>query len=375
MTNLDAHTEDLTPYMYSDAILTGVHLTKQNDEMSSRVSKELCHLYNVTFKLECGTPELDIETALILDSVSVFLQTLKALEVTQGQYLSCDNTDGWVYGLNIINTLQMGSYEGITGIIEFGQDRFRNAFELSIYQIRGAMLERGTWNTTVGLSEDVVLEFEDDEEEQEGLELEDRNVNVLITLTKPYAQLKEQKEGTHRLSGNDRYEGYAIDLIEEISKILGFQYTFNVRNDNQHGHFDSLSGKWTGMIADVIDGRADLAISDLTINKERVEPVEFTQPFMSVGISLLFRKANEVPPSFFYFAQPFAIKFWQILAISYVIIVCSLFLIGRLSPSEWQRAETCRESKKYLENDLTFLNSLWFVSSGVFRQATNVKVK
>uniref|UniRef100_A0A6P7GEM7 Glutamate receptor ionotropic, kainate 4-like n=1 Tax=Diabrotica virgifera virgifera TaxID=50390 RepID=A0A6P7GEM7_DIAVI len=216
--------------------------------------KQYTKNYNVTFKLECGTPELDIETALILDSVSVFLQTLKALEVTQGQYLSCDNTDGWVYGLNIINTLQMGSYEGITGIIEFGQDRFRNAFELSIYQIRGAMLERGTWNTTVGLSEDVVLEFEDDEEEQEGLELEDRNVNVLITLTKPYAQLKEQKEGTHRLSGNDRYEGYAIDLIEEISKILGFQYTFNVRNDNQHGHFDSLSGKWTGMIADVIDG-------------------------------------------------------------------------------------------------------------------------
>ncbi|CAG9831888.1 unnamed protein product [Diabrotica balteata] len=371
MTNLDAHTEDLTSFMYSDAIITGVHLTKPNDEMSARASMELCHLYNVTFKLECGTPELDIETALILDSVSVFLKTLKALEVTQGQYLSCDNTDGWIYGLNIINTLQTGSYEGITGIIEFGPDRFRNAFQLTIYQIRGAKLERGSWNTTVGLSEDVVLEFEDDKEEPEGLELEDRNVNVLITMTKPYAQLKES---THRLSGNDRYEGYAIDLIEEIAKILGFEYTFMVRNDNQHGHFDSLSGKWTGMIADVIDGRADLAVSDLTINKERVEPVEFTQPFMSVGISILFREANAVPPSFFYFAQPFAIKFWQILAISYIIIVCSLFLIGRLSPNEWQRAETCRESKKYLENDLTFLNSLWFVSSGVFRQATNVKV-
>ncbi|XP_057655916.1 glutamate receptor ionotropic, kainate 3-like [Diorhabda carinulata] len=371
MTNLDSHTEDLSSFMYSDATITGVHLTQPNAEMTARASKELCHLYNITFKLDCGTPEIDTETALILDSVSIFLQTIKSLEITQGQIITCDSDDSWPYGLNVINTLKSGSYEGITGTIEFGNDGFRNVFQLTIYQLEGAVIEKGSWNTSTGLSEDAVLTFDEEPQDDEAADLQDRNLKVLIALTPPYAQLRES---ARRLTGNERYEGFAIDLIEEIASLEGFEYTFSVREDHKHGVFDTLSGKWTGMIGDVIEGRADLAISDLTINKERVEPVEFTQPFMALGISILFRKPVELPPSFFHFTEPFSISFWQYLGIAYVVIVFALFLIGRLSPNEWQRVETCKQSKKYLETDLTFLNSLWFVSSALFRQTTNVKI-
>ncbi|CAH1104297.1 unnamed protein product [Psylliodes chrysocephalus] len=369
LTNMDAHTEDLTPFQYSDAVITGVHLIKDKDEMAQRASKELCHIYNITFRLECGKPQLDVETALIIDSVSVFMQTLNALEITQGQYLDCDTDEEWTQGLNIINALKSGTFEGVTGQIEFNNDGFRKTFQLTIYQIGDDFYNRGTWNTSDGLSEDIELTFS--EESDDDGDLINKELTVLIALTEPYARLKES---AFHLKGNDRFEGFAIDLIEEMALLEGFAYTLVVREDHKHGYFDSRTGKWNGMIGDIIEGKADLAISDLTINKERIEPVEFTHPFMTVGIGILFRKPVAVPPGFFHFAQPFSLTFWQYLGVSYLIMVVSLFLIGRLSPEEWQRPHTCKSDKNYLINELSFLNSLWFVAAGLFRQPTNVKI-
>lgn len=90
------------------------------------------------------------------------------------------------------------------------------------------------------------------------------------------------KESFELLSGNDRYEGFGIDLIHELSLLVGFNYTFIIRHDKSNGAKGS-NGKWSGMIGDVMDGRADLAITDLTITAEREEAVDFTSPFMNLG--------------------------------------------------------------------------------------------
>lgn len=46
------------------------------------------------------------------------------------------------------------------------------------------------------------------------------------------------------LEGNDRYEGFTIDLIEKLSEILGFSYEFEVEQD--YGS-KTETGEWTGM--------------------------------------------------------------------------------------------------------------------------------
>ena len=61
-----------------------------------------------------------------------------------------------------------------------------------------------------------------------------------------------RKESSVPLYGNDRYEGFGIDLIAELSKRLGFNYTFIIREDKKNGDYDETSGEWTGMIGDVI---------------------------------------------------------------------------------------------------------------------------
>ena len=40
-------------------------------------------------------------------------------------------------------------------------------------------------------------------------------------------------ESFEKLSGNARFEGYALDMAEELSKILGFNYTFKLVDDGK----------------------------------------------------------------------------------------------------------------------------------------------
>jgi glutamate receptor, ionotropic, invertebrate len=93
-----------------------------------------------------------------------------------------------------------------------------------------------------------------------------------------------RKEASEQLSGNDQFEGYAIDLIEEISKILGFNYTFKLVPDGRYGSLNRETKEWDGMVRELLEQRADLAIADLTITYDREQAVDFTMPFMNLGI-------------------------------------------------------------------------------------------
>ena len=46
----------------------------------------------------------------------------------------------------------------------------------------------------------------------------------------PYTMLVESHE---KLNGNARFEGFAIDLADELSKLLGFNYTFKLVDDGK----------------------------------------------------------------------------------------------------------------------------------------------
>lgn len=56
------------------------------------------------------------------------------------------------------------------------------------------------------------------------------------------------------MTGNNRYEGFAIDIIHEMSKILGFNYTFEVQTDNAYGSLNKTTGEWNGMLGRIIAG-------------------------------------------------------------------------------------------------------------------------
>lgn len=96
----------------------------------------------------------------------------------------------------------------------------------------------------------------------------------------PYCMRKDSSE---KLTGNAQYEGYSLDLIHEISRILGFNYTFRLVPDGRYGSYNKQTKEWDGMMKELLDQKADLAIADLTITYDREQAVDFTMPFMNLG--------------------------------------------------------------------------------------------
>lgn len=61
------------------------------------------------------------------------------------------------------------------------------------------------------------------------------------------------KKSDKPLYGNDRFEGYCIDLLRELSTILGFSYEIRLVEDGKYGAQEDASGQWNGMVRELID--------------------------------------------------------------------------------------------------------------------------
>ncbi|XP_013791388.2 glutamate receptor ionotropic, kainate 2-like isoform X2 [Limulus polyphemus] len=129
------------------------------------------------------------------------------------------------------------------------------------------------------------------------------------------------------------------------------------------------------MIRELIDREADLALADLTITYEREEAVDFTMPFMNLGISILFRKPTENVPKLFSFLSPLSLEVWIYMAIAYLGVSLLLFILARLTPLEWEAPHPCDPDSDVLENQFTILNSFWFTIGSLMQQGTEVAPK
>lgn len=61
------------------------------------------------------------------------------------------------------------------------------------------------------------------------------------------------KKSDKPLYGNDRFEGYCIDLLRELSGILGFRYELRLVEDGKYGALDESTGQWNGMVRELMD--------------------------------------------------------------------------------------------------------------------------
>ena len=61
-----------------------------------------------------------------------------------------------------------------------------------------------------------------------------QNVTLVVTtiINEPYTMYKDS--AIERI-GNEQFEGFAVDLIEELSKLMGFKYRFKLVSDGKYG--------------------------------------------------------------------------------------------------------------------------------------------
>ncbi|KAG1665510.1 Glutamate receptor ionotropic, kainate 2 [Nymphon striatum] len=317
------------------------------------------------------------DAALIIDSVMLFTTAInnlrkKRLMMNMSVTSNCNNELPWNVGLEIIQEMRKTKIEGLTGYINL-EKGYRDDFDVEIVDLtRKGMIKTGHWTPDDGVVETRPLDHSL-KDIYESMRLKTFKVSTI--LNEPYTMLKKSWQ---HLKGNDRYEGYCIDLINEIASKMKFRFTIHVVPDHQQGTKDTLTGDWTGMIGELVNGTADLAMGDLTITHERAQAVDFTMPFMNLGIGILFKRPDKTTPSLFSFLSPLALDVWLYMLAAYVGkfgVSVFLFILSRFSPYEWINPHPCNPDSELRENQFSLPNSLWFTGGSLMQQGTELMPK
>lgn len=54
-------------------------------------------------------------------------------------------------------------------------------------------------------------------------------------------------------TGNDRYEGFCIDLLRRIASQIGFQYNIRLVPDHMYGVYDRQTKQWNGIVRELME--------------------------------------------------------------------------------------------------------------------------
>jgi len=190
------------------------------------------------------------------------------------------------------------------------------------------------------------------------MKLQNKTLRIVTTTNDPYVMHKlfdpmPSPEALQRMSFEEKYEGFCIELIKELAKEVKFKYKFYLVEGGGYGSFKN--GRWTGMIADLRSQKADMAVIDMSITSIRQTAVDFTMPYMSTGVGILYKKKKPPPPNPFSFLQPLSIEVWIYTTTAYLGVSIVLFLLGRISPYEWED-----NGEGSATNQWTISNALWF---------------
>ncbi|XP_023817935.1 glutamate receptor ionotropic, kainate 1 isoform X2 [Oryzias latipes] len=386
-TTLDLFALDLEPYRYSGVNMTGLRLLNFDDPLVASTMSKWAMDRMQGPKQDKGLIEgvMTTDAALMYDAVyMVAIAAQRATQMTVSS-LQCHRHKPWRFGPRFMNLFKEAQWNGLTGRIVLSKtDGLRKDFDLDVISLQedgtARSVAEGTsqltkrwikvaiWNSYKGMT---LIESNRDKNSNVTDSLANRTLIVTTILENPYVMVRKSDK---ELVGNDRYEGYCMDLLKELSNILGFTYEVRLVGDGKYGAQND-KGEWNGMVRELIEHVADLAVAPLTITYVREKVIDFSKPFMTLGISILYRKPNGTNPGVFSFLNPLSPDIWMYVLLACTGVSCVLFVIARFTPYEWYNPHPCNPSSTLVQNNFTLLNSFWFGIGALMRQGSELMPK
>ncbi|RNA18160.1 Glutamate receptor kainate 2 [Brachionus plicatilis] len=291
--------------------------------------------------------------------------------------------------------LKLTRLYGSTGYIDFDKKGLRKYSELHLISLNRNGLEKvGVWspefrlNVTKRIGFEPLIRNDDFNEQKRHLRIAvvncisfqtmvffyylfwafDKKNNLPIYLEKPYVSFKNNSDGLH---GNDRFEGFCIDLLDALAELCNFNYTIHKVSDNKYGT-QNKNGEWNGLVKEIIDNKADMALASLTINLARSKAIYMTKPFLNLGLSILFKQPEPKPPKMLSFLAPLSSKIWTYMFLSYLITSLVMFINARISPNEWLKVKRCGSQSDLRANQFTFKNSFWYTITSFLHMGIDI---
>ncbi|XP_038610841.1 glutamate receptor 2 isoform X2 [Tachyglossus aculeatus] len=369
--NLGFTDGDLSKIQFGGANVSGFQIVDYEDSLVSKFVQRWSTLEEKEYP-GAHTSTIKYTSALTYDAVQVMTEAFRNLRKQRIEISRRGNAGDclanpavpWGQGVEIERALKQVQVEGLTGNIKFDQNGKRINYTINIMELKtNGPRKIGYWSEV----DKMVVTLTEIPSGNDTSGLENKTVVVTTILESPYVMMKKNHE---MLEGNERYEGYCVDLAAEIAKHCGFKYKLTIVGDGKYGARDAETKIWNGMVGELVYGKADIAIAPLTITLVREEVIDFSKPFMSLGISIMIKKPQKSKPGVFSFLDPLAYEIWMCIVFAYIGVSVVLFLVSRFSPYEWhtEEFEDGRETQSNEStNEFGIFNSLWF-SLGAFMQ-------
>uniref|UniRef100_A0A670IJ51 Glutamate receptor n=2 Tax=Podarcis TaxID=42163 RepID=A0A670IJ51_PODMU len=352
-TTLDLFALDVEPYRYSGVNMTGFRiLNTENSQVASIIEKWSMERLQAPPKPDSGLLDgfMTTDAALMYDAVHVVSVAVQQFPQMTVSSLQCNRHKPWRFGTRFMNLIKEAHWEGLTGRITFNKTNgLRTDFDLDVISLKEEGLEKiGTWDPASGLN---MTENQKGKPANITDSLSNRSLTVTTILEEPYVMFKKSDKP---LYGNDRFEGYCIDLLRELSTFLGFTYEIRLVEDGKYGARDDASGQWNGMVRELIDHVSCY----LKVSSSQMTTFSFC----------LSRALNEKNLGKFPLLSPS----FCLLLVKYVLFSVNYH---RFSPYEWYNPHPCNPDSDVVENNFTLLNSFWFGVGALMQQGSELMPK
>ncbi|XP_066156860.1 glutamate receptor ionotropic, kainate 2 isoform X1 [Euwallacea fornicatus] len=333
-TTFDLETFDLEDFKYNSVNITAFRLVDVDHDKVRDILATMEKFQTVGHAILNRSGVIQAEPALMYDSVYVFAKGLAAMDSGRSikpTNLSCDIEKPWDDGMSLYNYLDsVSNLHGLTGNLEFQKGK-RSNFKVDLLKLKKEEVRKvGTWTPAEGINITDPNAFYDQHAP---------NITLIVMTReeRPYVMVKDDQN----LTGNARYEGFCIDLLKWIAGQVGFQYTIKLVPDHMYGVYDPETKQWNGIVQQLMEKKADLAVASMTINYARESVIDFTKPFMNLGIGILFKVVKRAPAPLFAFLNPLAFEIWIYITLAYALVSLTIWIVARFTPEEWKEVELC----------------------------------
>ncbi|XP_012940304.1 ionotropic receptor 25a [Aplysia californica] len=302
---------------------------------------------------------IKVDEALAFDIGRIVTLALEAVPNVQNIVkVSCDNgTDPTPASLKqsaeLTNELTVVSIPGVLGPLSWSEQsqalRYNMTLLLSEMFFESGILKSkdqvANWTQAGGLQLDVPTLQKANKKKRYRI--------VTVAGIPPFVYKEEPINST----GPPVYKGYCIDLLERIAQDMNFDY--EIHDVEIVGSMDD-DGNWSGVIKELIDNKADIAVGPISVMAERENVIDFTVPYYDlVGLTILMRK-----PRFDYslvkFLNVLDEEVWGCIIGAFFLFSILICVFDKLSPFSYQNRKNQWKSSGSEPRVFTLKEGVWF---------------
>ncbi|XP_068974196.1 ionotropic receptor 25a [Bombus flavifrons] len=303
--------------------------------------------FNKKSPIESSLSKPVISSAFYYDLIQLGVRAMKsALDdgewPVEPKHITCDEYDKTntpERKVNFFNRLKetynnmTPTYAGIKWGSKNGEHRAKFEMSIHLVDIKDGIvsntIDSGSWNASISAP----LQITNNEVMNTTAV---KSYRVVTIIHPPFVMYNEE---------NGTYYGFCIDLLDEIKDTVGFQYEIRETEDRRYGSLNP-NGSWNGMMKELIDKRADIALGSVWVTAERERVVDFTVPYYDlVGLSIMMLK-TKTTSSLFKFLTVLENEVWFCILAAYLFTSVLLWIFDRWSPYSYQN-----NREKYKNDD------------------------